>query len=608
MWLQITGGGTCFYKASMSTHRGTNVLSRLLLHVLRVETAPLVEAGRKVNTGCWLQITGGGTCFYKASMSTHRDTNVISRLLLHVPRVETASLVEAGRKGNRRWWLQITGGTCFYKASMSTHRGTNVFSRLLLHVLRVETAPLVEARRKVNRRCWLQITGGGTCFYKASLSTHRGTNVISRLLLHVETAPLVEAGRKVNRRCWLQITGGGTCFYKASLSTHRGTNVISRLLLHVETAPLVEAGRKVNRRCWQQITGGGTCFYKASMSTHRGTNLISRLLLHVLEAETAPVVEAGRKVNTGCWLQITGGGTCFYKASMSTHRGTNVFSWLLLHVLRVETAPLVEAGRKVNMRCWLQITGGGTCFYKASMSTHRDTNVISRLLLHVPRVETAPLVEAGRKGNRRWWLQITGGTCFYKASMSTHRGTNVFSRLLLHVLRVETAPLVEAGRKVNTGCWLQITGGGTCFYKASMSTHRGTNLISRLLLHVLEAETAPVVEAGRKVNTGCWLQITGGGTCFYKASMSTHRGTNVFSWLLLHVLRVETPPLVEAGRKVNMRCWLQITGGGTCFYKASMSTHRDTNVISRLLLHVLEVETAPLVEAGRKVNRRCGCR
>ena len=458
MWLQITGGGTCFYKASMSTHHGTNVFSRLLLHVLRVETAPLVEAGRKVNTGCWLQITGGGTCFYKASMSTHRDTNVISRLLLHVPRVETASLVEAGRKGNRRWWLQITGGTCFYKASMSTHRGTNVFSRLLLHVLRVETAPLVEARRKVNRRCWLQITGGGTCFYKASLSTHRGTNVISRLLLHVETAPLVEAGRKVNRRCWLQITGGGTCFYKASLSTHRGTNVISRLLLHVETAPLVEAGRKVNRRCWQQITGGGTCFYKASMSTHRGTNLISRLLLHVLEAETAPVVEAGRKVNTGCWLQITGGGTCFYKASMSTHRGTNVFSWLLLHVLRVETAPLVEAGRKVNMRCCLQITGGGTCFYKASMSTHRDTNVISRLLLHVPRVETAPLVEAGRKGNRRWWLQITGGTCFYKASMSTHRGTNVFSRLLLHVLRVETAPLVEAGRKVNTGCWLQITG------------------------------------------------------------------------------------------------------------------------------------------------------
>ena len=236
----------------MSTHRGTNVFSRLLLHVLRVETAPLVEAGRKVNTGCWLQITGGGTCFYKASMSTHRDTNVISRLLLHVPRVETAPLVEAGRKGNRRWWLQITGGTCFYKASMSTHRGTNVFSRLLLHVLRVETAPLVEARRKVNRRCWLQITGGGTCFYKASMSTHRGTNLISRLLLHVlevETAPLVEAGRKVNTGCWLQITGGGTIFYKASMSTHHGTNVISRLLLHVETAPLVEAGRKVNRRC-----------------------------------------------------------------------------------------------------------------------------------------------------------------------------------------------------------------------------------------------------------------------------------------------------------------------------------------------------------------------
>ena len=114
-----------------------------------------------------------------------------------------------------------------------------------------------------------------------------------------------------------------------------------------------------------------------------------------------------------------------------------------------------------------------------------------------------------------------GGTCFYKASMSTHRSTNVFSRLLIHVLRVETAPLVEVGRKVNRRGWLQITGGGTCFYKASMSTHRGTNLISRLLLHVLEVETAPMVEAGRKENRRCWLQITGGGTSFYKASIST---------------------------------------------------------------------------------------
>ena len=86
-------------------------------------------------------------------------------------------------------------------------------------------------------------------------------------------------------------------------------------------------------------------FYKASMSTHHATNLISRLLLHVLRVETAPLVEAGRKVNKR--LQITGGGTCFYKASMSTHRGTNVFSRLLLLVLRVETAPLVgrEKGR-----------------------------------------------------------------------------------------------------------------------------------------------------------------------------------------------------------------------------------------------------------------------
>ena len=151
----------------------------------------------------------------------------------------------------------------FCKASMSTHRGSKLISRLLLHVLQVETAPLVEAGRKVNRRFWLHITGGGTCFYKASMMTHRGTNVISRLLLHVlrvETTPLVEAGRKVNRRGRLQITGGGTCFYKASTSTHRGTYVISRLLLHVETAPLVEAGRKENRRCWLQITGGGTCF------------------------------------------------------------------------------------------------------------------------------------------------------------------------------------------------------------------------------------------------------------------------------------------------------------------------------------------------------------
>ena len=141
----------------------------------------------------------------------------------------------------------------------------------------------------------------------------------------------------------------------------------------------------------------------------------------------------------------------------------------------------------------------------------------------------------------------------------------VISRLLLHVLRVETAPLVEAGIKENRRCWLQVTGGGTCFYKASMSTHRGTNVISRLLLHVLQVETAPLVEAGRKANRRCWLQITGGGTCFYKASMSTHRGTNVFSRLLLHVLQVETAPLVEAGRDVNRRCWLQITGGGTGF-------------------------------------------
>ena len=163
------------------------------------------------------------------------------------------------------------------------------------------------------------------------------------------------------------------------MSTHRGTNVISRLLLHVETAPLVEAGRKVNRRCWLQITGGRTCFYKASMMTHCGTNLISRLLLHLLRVETAPLVEPGRKVNRRCWLQITGGGTCSYKTSMSTHRGTNLISRLLLHV---ETAPLVEAGRKVNRRCWLQITGGGTCFYKASMSTHRGTNLISRLFHH----------------------------------------------------------------------------------------------------------------------------------------------------------------------------------------------------------------------------------
>ena len=133
-------------------------------------------------------------------------------------------------------------------------------------------------------------------------------------------------------------------------------------------------------------------FYKASMSTHYATNLISRFHLHVLQPETAPLVEAGRKVNRRCWLQITGGGTRFNNASMSTHRGTNVISRLLLHVLRVETVPLVEAGRKVNRRCWLQITGGGTCFYKASMMTHRGSNLTSRLLLHVLRVETAPLL------------------------------------------------------------------------------------------------------------------------------------------------------------------------------------------------------------------------
>ena len=110
------------------------------------------------------------------------------------------------------------GGTCFYKASMSTHRGTNLFSRLLLHVLQVETAPLVEAGRKENRRCWLQITGGGTCF---STRLACQLTVVQISPGSFSTAPLVEAGRKANRRCWLQITGGGTCFYKASMSTHR---------------------------------------------------------------------------------------------------------------------------------------------------------------------------------------------------------------------------------------------------------------------------------------------------------------------------------------------------------------------------------------------------
>ena len=86
--------------------------------------------------------------------------------------------------------------------------------------------------------------------------------------------------------------------------------------------------------------------------------------------------------------------------------------------------------------------------------------------------------------------------------------------------------------------------------------------------------------------------------------MSTHRGTNLIAKLLLHVLQVETAPLVDAERKANRTCGLQITGGGTCFYKASMSTHRGTNIIAKLLLHVLQVETAPLVEAGRKANRR----
>ena len=79
------------------------------------------------------------------------------------------------------------------------------------------------------------------------------------------------------------------------------------------------------------------------------------------------------------------------------------------------------------------------------MSPHQATNIVSRLLLHVHQVETAPLAESGRKANRKWWVQLTGGgTCFYNASMLTHRGTNLISRLL-HELQVETAPLVEAG-------------------------------------------------------------------------------------------------------------------------------------------------------------------
>ena len=87
-------------------------------------------------------------------MSTHRGTSLISRLLLHVLQVETAPNAETGKGDTKAMAVGDGRGTSFWNASMSTHRGTSLISRLLLHVLQVETAPLGDRRKEIRRR-WL---------------------------------------------------------------------------------------------------------------------------------------------------------------------------------------------------------------------------------------------------------------------------------------------------------------------------------------------------------------------------------------------------------------------------------------------------------------------
>ena len=70
--------------------------------------------------------------------------------------------------------------------------------------------------------------------------------------------------------------------------------------------------------------------------------------------------------------------------------------------------------------------------------------------------------------------------------------------------------------------------------------------------------------------------------------MSTHRGIRLISRLHLHVLQVETATHAETG-KGDTKALAVGDGRGTSFWKASMSTHHGTSLISLLFLHVLQV-------------------
>ena len=85
--------------------------------------------------------------------------------------------------------------------------------------------------------------------------------------------------------------------------------------------------------------------------------------------------------------------------------------------------------------------------------------------------------------------------------------------------------------------------------------------------------------------------------------MLAHRGTCLISRFLLHVLQVETVHHAETG-KGDTKAMAVGDGRGTSFWNASMSTHRGTSLISRLHLHVLQIETAPLGDRPKEIRRR----
>ena len=92
--------------------------------------------------------------------STHLGTSVISRLLLHVLQVETASLGDRPKTDTKVLAVGDARGTVFCK---STHLGTSVTSRQHLHVLQAETAPLGD-RPKTDTKVLAVGNGRGTGF------------------------------------------------------------------------------------------------------------------------------------------------------------------------------------------------------------------------------------------------------------------------------------------------------------------------------------------------------------------------------------------------------------------------------------------------------------